>query len=230
MSEPQVKWSFSRWEAYAKCPRYFKFRYIDKRPEPDNKYATRGTDLHQAAEDFVAGKTSGLPVEFAHHHAEITRIRDEIDNPQLEYEVALDKDWNLTSWRSSNAWVRMKLDVYYNETIDKKGNIQSTVIDYKSGSIKEHHVGQLQLYAIAGLRVAAHYGVNITGVSTKLFYIDKNETSGYIYNAAHENVLITNWTNKIEALMNDTDFVAKTGHYCKWCHYRKSNKGPCKYG
>ena len=48
-----MKLSKSKVNSYLKCPREFKFQYIDEIEVPQNKYMALGSDVHLVAEKFA---------------------------------------------------------------------------------------------------------------------------------------------------------------------------------
>jgi CRISPR/Cas system-associated exonuclease Cas4 (RecB family) len=236
-----LSWSFSKWESYNKCPAYFQYRHIERLPEPENRYAARGTELHKSAENFVSGKSDSIDGAFTYHYEFVEHLRHDCEGAKLEYQIALDEDWNLTDWQSG--WVRMVLDVYHNEDADPRqerygrkigeGFTDTLIVDYKSGKIREEkHIAQMQLYAIGAMRLARHYEMHhvLNDVNVHLLYLDQQKTLSYTYGLEHENTLMQNWMRSIEPMQNDKKFLPKPNDTCKWCHFRKSNKGPCKFG
>jgi hypothetical protein len=41
--------------------------------------------------------------------------------------------------------------------------------------------------------------------------------------------LADDWEDKTRPMLNDTIFAPKPGNACRWCHWKKSNGGPCKF-
>lgn len=48
-----MRMSKSKINTYIKCPREFKYRYIDEIEMPPNEYMALGSDVHKVAEDYV---------------------------------------------------------------------------------------------------------------------------------------------------------------------------------
>jgi CRISPR/Cas system-associated exonuclease Cas4 (RecB family) len=227
--ESPRRWSYSAWESYQRCPAYYKYRHIDRLPEPPNQYAARGTELHQSAEDFVSGKSNAVDGAFTYHYKHLEYLKHEVD-AKTEYKIALDNQWKLVEWGSKDAWTRMVLDAYYVEETPK-GKIDVGIVDYKSGKVREKHIAQMQLYAIGAMSVARHYDAHwdLNEVGVHLLYIDQQHTTSYAYTLADENTLQQNWENSVEALQHDEKFLPMPGQHCSWCHFSKRNKGPCKF-
>jgi len=53
MSRPLTAWSYSRLSVFRKCPRQFKYKFIDKIPTEDNYASSRGSLLHAKCEQIV---------------------------------------------------------------------------------------------------------------------------------------------------------------------------------
>jgi len=60
-------WSFSRLTDYdfdlGGCPAKFKYKHLDKLPEPKGEALERGSTIHKLAEDYIAGTIKRVPKE-----------------------------------------------------------------------------------------------------------------------------------------------------------------------
>ncbi|MFA9428706.1 RecB family exonuclease [Egicoccus sp. AB-alg2] len=61
--EGRVRLSFSRVDAYANCPRRFRYAYVDKLPGKPGPHLSFGTSIHAALEDFYDRKLPTCPTE-----------------------------------------------------------------------------------------------------------------------------------------------------------------------
>lgn len=224
-------WSFSRYMDYTKCPFLFKCKHIDKLKEPPSAPMQRGTDLHKIAEDYLNGKLKKLPAEFNALRGEYEAWRKQ-KVKVVEEQWTWKQDWSPTDWNDwSGAWLRVKLDFAY---INVEHNAL-VIVDHKTGKFREdkqaEYDQQEELYGLAGLKRYPDVAV----VSPRLAYID----AGLIYPnpdemeieffRKDEKALEKKWLARIKPLFNDKTFRPTPGDACRFCHFRKSNNGPCKF-
>lgn len=230
---PVKAWSFSRLQDYRQCPFKFKLRVVDKLQEPPNEAMQRGIDIHNEAEEYINGTIKKLP--------ESLKLFEDNFKELLEFEAvaeeqwALDNEWVETGWFDPNTWVRIKVDCNF---IVDDGVIR--VIDFKTGKIRDGYGEQLDLYALAAM--ALFEGVK--KVETQLWYLDQGiivgahsnaddkssmERSGIYTPGRHLVKLQRHFVKETKAMLNDTRFAPKPNAFCKWCHFRKDNGGPCRY-
>ncbi len=228
-------WSFSRWSDYRGCPLKFKLKHLDKLAEPPNAAMQRGTDIHKLAEDYTLGKIKALPAELGSFKVEFKRLREQ-KIKTVEGQWAFKRDWTITRWNDwDGAWLRVKMDATYTN-VEHNALV---VIDHKTGKYREEkneeYLLQLDLYGTAGLA----YVPEVDLVSPRLWYLDV----GRIYpdpdtNESEEELEYTrdkakefrkSWEVRVEPMFRDRTFKPTPGDACRFCHYRKSNGGPCKY-
>jgi CRISPR/Cas system-associated exonuclease Cas4 (RecB family) len=233
----QKSWSFSRQRDYAVCPEFFKHKYIDKLEESVNDAMIRGTLIHNLAEDYVLGYTQkrddknrkiGPKKKVTTLAPELSQFEDEFKmlrkvKAQVELMLTYTKDWaeqcEWTDW--NRAWVRVKVDAMY----VRKDNVL-VLIDHKTGRIKTEHREQLSLYAIAGFLDQ----LNIKKVSTELWYIDHGQIVDEEYSRDQLDALISIWSKRTKGLLTDTTFKpTPSDESCKYCPYKKSKGGPCRF-
>jgi len=218
-------WSFSRWNTYETCPLKAKFLYIDKLREPDNAAQARGTAIHKKAEDYVTGATTPtVPGELKFFAAEFKKLRKL--GAQVELQWAFRSDWSPTDWFARDAWCRIKLDAL----VSIKGKV--VLIDYKTGRQYPEHEDQLSLYALGGfcsLPLAKE-------IEAQDWYLDEGKLRpeqerilGEDYQRSDMEALKKDWAKKTKLMLTDQNFKPKPGDGCRFCHFRKSNGGPCKF-
>jgi hypothetical protein len=161
------------------------------------------------AEDYVGGKIATLPpykpgdpplAAFTHKFNEL-----KTHNPQLEYQVAFDREWHPVEFKSKEAWGRMVYDVqYYDEP-----NVTVRTIDYKTGRPSRQHESQLDLYSATGLLLRP-LRRTMTPVAAK-----------------H---VLSSWKARAAKMEEETEFKPTPGEHCRWCPFAKSKDGPCLYG
>lgn len=213
-------WSFSRWSQYEECPYKAKLKFVLKLPEPSGGPAIeRGIAIHKLAEDYVrAPKAGKLPQELAYFANEFKEARR--GQPLVEQELCFDSTWEPTGWFAKNAWCRIKTDLMF----WRKDKL--VMVDHKTGKRKESHMEQLSLYAIGAFQKFD----SIDAVSAEVWYLDQgkpNATGVFLRDQVDD--LKAEWERKTKAMLNDTLIAPKPGNYCRWCHFRKENGGPCKF-
>jgi hypothetical protein len=99
------------------------------------------------------------------------------------------------------------------------------VLDWKTGKEREYGE-QLKLYAT--MILASHPEVDT--VTTEICYIDLNKQSPYPEYKRKEFPDLQAWLSaRVGKLENDDIFAPKPSYGCRWCHFRKSNGGPCQW-
>lgn len=229
-----TSWSFSRWMDYRTCPAKFKYKHLDKLPEPPSPAMARGIEIHKKAEDYTNGKLRTLPTELSKFKAEFKKLREQ-KIKHVEEQWAFKSDWSLTRWNDwTGCWLRVKLDVAY---INIEHNA-IVPIDHKTGSFRpeknDEYMLQCELYGVAGLTQIEEVDV----ASPRLWYIDH----GRVYPDPEQDEPELEyfrkdlksgkkqWEDRVAPMFKDRNFrPTPSERGCRFCHYRKANGGPCKY-
>ncbi len=223
-----TRWSYSSISTYEQCPQKWKFSYIDNLPWASSAAMSRGTRLHQMAEDYVNGVVDRVP----HEVQKIGILLDGLKQKKAKAEAVwlLDQHWQPTQvddnnlnpdFRPKPTWVKTIVDVHY-----VAGDILY-VKDYKSGrQMYDDHRTQLELYGIVGL---VHHP-EVKRVETSAVYIDTGfeGMEGSIIRPMLPK-LIAKWEDKAQTMMKDEVWEPKPGRACNWCDYAKAKGGPCVY-
>lgn len=215
-------WSFSRLQDYRNCPRQAKYKHIDKLKEPGNEAMDRGSAIDQMETDFITGKLKKCPPEIQSFEAEFTELRRRKAVCQEQW--AFDKNWMEVGWFDKEAWCRIKTDVY---THDLKSNTL-LVVDNKTGKARDYHREQVKLYALGGLLKMPTVDV----VDARLWYTDLGlelPEKPELYSRKDVPALKAYWLKQTKPMLSDTRFAPKPSGNCRWCHFRKSNGGPCEF-
>jgi CRISPR/Cas system-associated exonuclease Cas4 (RecB family) len=217
--EQITAWSFSRYKAYEACPFKAKLAFINKMKEPPNTAMDRGIRIHSLAEAFVNAKEgTPCPPELELFEEDFLEARKM--HPVVECEWAFTNIWEPTSWFGKDAWCRVKTDLTYTS-----GN-ELIVVDHKTGKRNEDHKEQLSLYALAGFII--NHDIDV--VRGALWYLDQGAPIvDQVYTRNQMGELADAWEEKTRPMLNDTIFAPKPGNACRWCHWKKSNGGPCKF-
>jgi len=216
---PTIKtWSYSGYKCYCQCPLKAKFKRVDKLMEPGSPAMDRGTAIHQLAQDFVEGNLKSVPDELKLFSAAFKMLRKQ--EAECELEWGFNASWEPCAYMGKDIWLRVKTDVIYG---DPNGAL--TIIDHKTGRIYDDHKEQLQLYALAGfLR-----NPNARQITAQDWYLDQDAMTEEVFLAEQMPALKATWDRNIYPMLHDTIFPAKPGPLCKYCHFRRSNGGPCSF-
>lgn len=210
-------WSFSALvDFYEKCPRKYWFKYIQKTPEPPRDAdhpAERGNRIHMLSEKWLKEPTTFLPDDLSRFEYDFRHLPQ---NRIAEEEWAFTKEWEPTSWKSPDAWLRMKLDIH---TFDGQ---TVRIIDLKTGKklgneIK--HTWQAQLYCLG----ASHWYPEATEFKTEFWYVDHGDKLCASYPRGH---IIETWTasweRRANRMLNDQlwkPMASKSN--CRYCQYNQ---------
>jgi hypothetical protein len=223
-----TSWSFSRYETYKECPLKAKLKFIDRKKEPGSVALDRGNLVHKLAEDYTLGKIKKLPEELKLFKGEFAMLKK--TKAAVETTLAFRSDWTPTTYDDwKGCWVRIKTDAMY---VQKD---VVTVIDHKTGQPRDISSEQMELYGLGALLAVPQAKV----ARADLYYLDKGIIKGanaedakpgeWEYKRADVPLLKKAWEVRVKPMLTDTRFAARPGNYCKWCHFRKSNGGPCKW-
>lgn len=219
MSKPITAWSYSRLSTYQKCPRQFKYKVVDRLPEPPNPAFEKGNRLDKMAESFVLGKITGMPKELRPFAKEMRELKRQMATPQHDLSVA--RNWSpsySTDW--NRVWCRSKLDATVVHDRD------AVVIDYKTGRIYEDaHEMQGKLYATCAF---AHFP-DVQTVDVEFWYFDQDATLPFSYERAEFDGLKKYWEKAVLPMFRDRRYEPNPGDACLWCPFSKSKNGPCEY-
>lgn len=218
-------WSYSKLIDFEQCKLRTKLKYVDHIPENKAPAAERGTEIHQLAEDFVAGRIKVLPSELRKFDLEFETLKAEYSAKRvsLEGEWGFDKDWLPTAYKT--AWLRMKADaVYFLHTK------HAVVIDYKTGKRYGNelkHGEQVQLYAIATFI----RNPDLEQITVELWYLDIDELHGQTYTRPEALRYVQPFDRRATKLTTCTEFPPNPNLFtCKWCPYGPAKGGQCEYG
>lgn len=224
---PVSAWSYSALKVFEECPYRTYISRVKRIPEPSSPAADRGSEIHQQAEDYVAGKLDAFPSTLAKFTDEFKVLFDLYaeGKVELEGEWAYTIDWQTTGWLADDCWARIKLDAFVRED-----ETSARVIDYKTGKKFGNEIGhgqQCLLYAIgAFVREPA-----LQLVQTELWYLDKGETTIKSFNREEAMLFMPRFHERAVVMTTETDFEPKPSpNNCRWCSYRKGEYPECNWG
>lgn len=221
-------WTPSKLDLYEQCPARAKYKHIDKLPEPESPALARGTEIHEAAEQYITGRNRTVHADLK--NPVVKRILDALrkdykkNRVRVELELAFNRAWKVVHWLAKDVYCRFKIDVLH---VLKDGN--GEVIDWKTGKMKEDgkYDPQLNAYATAVLSAGL-----VNRVTAKLVFTD----AGQIVTSPVGTLSVKDldkaqkaWDAKVKAMLSDTKFPPRPGNYCRWCPYSMNKGGPCKF-
>lgn len=220
-----TQWSYSRLKTWEECPLKARLKFIQKLPEADSIHAARGTELHARAAAFIERKEeipSLSPLSGVKHILESFRIPDGAAVVRTELQQGFDRQWNATTWFGPQVYGRVIYDLHLKQGPEVK------VRDHKTGKIREEeHNEQLDLYNTAAL--ATDETVEVSEAA--IIYIDHNKESKPIKMFRSQlKERKEYWDERAGKMLADDIFAPRPNANCKWCHYRKTNGGPCQFG
>jgi CRISPR/Cas system-associated exonuclease Cas4 (RecB family) len=214
-----VSWSHSKLGKYERCPAVKKFQYdlkvevtVEKHPA-----AFRGVHMHKELEEHLGGEQLTMPEWIRPHQPHL----EHLVRGEKEFKLCLDKDWRPTSEEERD--LICILDVL---VIDG-GTAQ--VVDYKSGKRYDNHQEQLELYCLAALCAL----LSLERVEGRCYYLDEKPGSWgkpVFLDRSHIEATRKRWDDRVAMMNADTECAPRSGYYCRWCDYRNSEGGPCRFG
>lgn len=215
-------WSYSRYDAYEECPKQFSYKYVENLPSPRpfNAAASRGSGIHEEAEQYLAGKINRYPASLqkvAGHAMLLKRLE-----AKPEQEFCIKEDWTPSTqgWNGKDVYIRAKMDVVY----VKDGVLH--VEDWKTGQIYDSHKKQLEMYA----PIAQVFYPDVTEVRVRPIYIDQGQVPKQVVIPVERlkgsRMLID---AKIQQAEKDENFLIRPGQHCRFCDYSRRFGGPCAH-
>jgi putative RecB family exonuclease len=174
-NEQSLRLSPSAVSEYENCPQQYKYRKIDKLPEPPSLDAERGTLVHTVLQDLFEIPAAGRTVESAVELLPSRWSAQLADKPELVGMVTNEKEWldrasallstyftleNPTTFEATHREMHLENDfdtnVYlhgYVDRLDVASTGEVRIVDYKTGKApkpgwEEKSLFQLRVYAL----------------------------------------------------------------------------------
>ena len=213
MTEKITAWSFSRYNLYQQCPGKAKLMYIDKLKEPTSDAMLNGTKKHKELEDWLKGHAP-LP-SWMHPSLMEFCTRLLALKPAAELEVAFNKNWQPVDWFAKDAWARIKIDAL------ARTGTHVEILDWKTGKVREGtYDEQLELYALTAMLMFP----TAETFNTTLVFVDHGKTiQGDQFVKADKDMLLKRWMDRVDIMLNDTEFRYTPNQYCRNCWFRRAN-------
>ena len=214
-------WSYSKYSTYEDCPKKYWYRYKENVPstKPDSPAATRGSDLHEQAENYLLNKVPIYPPDLQRVSAHAMLLKAKQAQPELKLGVT--EAWEPCDFKDSNAYFRAIFDVFYKDDEQKIVHIQ----DWKSGQVYPHHDTQMAYYVATAAAYYPDYEFQ-----TRLIYIDQGiVTKPKITRPERVKPIRLLLDAGIKQAEDDQIFPTRAGPICRFCDYSKKYNGPCTF-
>jgi PD-(D/E)XK nuclease superfamily len=217
----KIRWSYSQLSTYERCPRAWKFSYLDGAPRrPPGPAASRGTGIHLELETFL-GKPRARKVP-----ASLTVLTQAILEAKAlgavgEREIFIDREWRETT--EKKAWAVFIIDAHWlvRDTLH--------VRDLKSGKVRDY-ADQVRVY-LAGL---INTYPQVTRGEGGIWYCDQPLSASRRLSVFSRQQIIglqRELTLRVTKLERDREWKATPGAAaCQYCDFSKKFGGPCDKG
>lgn len=224
---PRFSFSYSRWSVWDECPRKYRYKHIDKLPEPVSPAMERGKKVHDEAAKFVACATEHMPAALEQFTVLATGLRDwPAKQKAVEQQMAFDRDKRRVEWFGANAYYRMIWDV---GTWDADGT-KISIVDWKTGKPRGSYTDQMEVFALP-----AYWTMEkLERFDAYLVYLDTGDvrpatvTRDEMFSPGGVN---EKWRDNVARMEADTEFPAKPSESaCRFCAFSWRKGGPCREG
>jgi RecB family exonuclease len=226
-------WSFSTLMDYESCPLRFKFKKIDRVPEPprpaDNPLE-RGNRVHAELEAFVKGDIGTLKNSEAKRLGAFENALEDARSLYAEGQASVeenwlfDEDWSVCD--RDSVWLWSKLDL----NVRDEAKCTSIVVDYKTGgSVYKalDHAQQMQLYAAA---TALRQEWTDT-IVVELWYVDEGHLKQQTYTREQALSFVGRFDQRAQRIYADRFFRPNPNKMvCRYCPYSPRGNGHCPVG
>lgn len=141
--QTKYTWSYSSISLFQQCPRkYYRLRVVKDIVEPPQQHLIYGTEVHQAAEDYVCNDKS-LDPRYGFLKPTLDALKALPGEKLCEYEMGLTKDFEPCGFKDENVWFRGIADLLI---VDGE---RAHLIDYKTSKSSQYaDRKQLELLAL----------------------------------------------------------------------------------
>lgn len=213
-----MSYSYSAIKLYEQCPLKYKLTRIDHLIEPTGDAANRGKTIHAEIESVLKGGLNLLSDDIKHLEDKINAWIKE--NGQSELPVGVNDKWEAVDFNAEDVMFRGVIDLFI-----KHADGQATVLDFKTGKHRDYS-DQVLVYSTIILSTMP----DVHTVQNVIEFIDLAKTDKYkpIVRADLPKLQLQ-LKARITTIEKDTIFAPNPSVLCKWCYFRKSNGGPCKW-
>lgn len=237
----------SRAGDFKTCPQLFKFRAIDRLPEPTSVYQARGTTAHLALQRlFDHPAEDRLPELLYDLFREAwTELRTDEEFDGLFEDTDAERAWGLESMKllanyfdvedpTSFDPVDRELDMIEDldgivirgilDRIDRDGDGKLVITDYKTGSAPPERYALPAFFALKIYALLIRRRLNETPKELRLLYLNGPTE----YRLAVDDRQLDAMDGQLRALWAAIDRALATGHFptragrlCDWCSFRE---------
>jgi putative RecB family exonuclease len=240
----RIALSPSRAGDFLTCPLLYRFRTIDRLPEPPDPVAVRGTLIHAVLENLFGEQAVLRTLERAQQLLPEAWDTLRAENPDLA-ELDLPDEWLssaddlLASYFSLEdpRWIEPEaLELRVDHVLDSglslggivdrmdvapDGRIR--VVDYKSGKAPAEHFQDKSLFQMKFYALVIWRTRGVIPTVLQLYYLADRTVLSYQPTEddlrATERKVIALW-NAIKAAIDRAEFVAKPSALCRWCRHQ----------
>ncbi|WP_419924850.1 RecB family exonuclease [Candidatus Poriferisocius sp.] len=229
--------------SFRECPRRWKFRYIDRLPDPPGKAAVTGTFAHMVLEKLMQEPVEDRTVDRAKKLARDLwpKMENHRDYQGLELDERGGLDFRINGWRAiEGLWdledprevsvaateqdIRVEINgVPFRGIIDRVDQTDEglVVTDYKSGKapserFSSNYATQMLLYAAALTELEGRKPAKAQLLYLGQKAVEVEITDANLAEAVDE--LRSTWLAIMESCIS-LEFVASPGPLCGWCPF-----------
>lgn len=225
LNNPALPWSYSRLSLYKRCPRAFKFRYVDKLPPPikKSKALVFGSAVHEGIETYLHSDNSNalvaafsnarkrMPPELI-DYLKVLRAEVASDNADVELRLDVTDEWKLCrEGEQAKVWATFIFDV-----VLYIGPFHAAVVDWKTGRAYPEHRDQAKYYALAVWKLLNEIPL------VRFVYVNDWAMEHFYFTAEELAACETSIRDAINFIGMDTMFVKRESSKCAWCDYKES--------
>jgi CRISPR/Cas system-associated exonuclease Cas4 (RecB family) len=213
-----VSYSYSAIKLYEQCPLKYKLTRIDHLVEPSGDAANRGKTIHAEIEAILKGGLNLLSDDIKHLEEKLSNWIKV--NGQSELPVGINDKWEPVDFNAEDVMFRGIIDLFIKEESGR-----ATVLDFKTGKHRDYS-DQVSVYSTVILSTMP----DVDTVENVIEFIDLAKTDKYKpVTRSDLPRLQLQLKGRITAIEKDKIYAPNPSVLCKWCHFRKSNGGPCKW-
>lgn len=234
LAKAYIPTSYSKVEAYEKCPRAAFLRYVaklfpkfyDLKPGKKSDALVRGNLAHERMEAWT--KRGMGPKD---PPAEAKRFLKEIKARKLDAQVkagavVCEEMWSYDAqlapigYKALGEWFRIKCDLAFPRLKTP------LIVDHKTGKQYDSHRTQGRLYGAAFL---ARYDT-ATSVDVEFWYLDQGLIMSLSVNRVDVPGIRDNFAKRVGVMVADMKHDPRPSRLCEWCEFSKTKGGPCDAG
>lgn len=233
-------YSYSRLDAYSKCPLSFKLQYLDKASQDSSDPLEMGSAAHDFFETWVKHRIDHPEqspsddlivamaakcfqkesrsqenfkdyIETCKKFVSTFQIDPEYPDVKTEVPIAFDSNWKLCDWFSPEVRFRAKID--YLAAPVQKPIKKIKIRDWKSGFAGSMDTYQLDCYSLA----AAALYPNLEQVHVEFYFVGSGYTTAKLLEVKDSGITKVQIEALCERIDSDKKFKARPGARCINC-------------